>query len=161
MNKKLAIFFPIFAAVIISGALWSTNQVNAQTSDPILIIDRIAQRFNLDRSDVQQVFDEAREEHQNMMQERFLEALEKAVSEGKITSDQKEALLEKHNEIMANREAFVEEMRDMTPQERRLAMRNHGEDLREWAQSQGINLDEIMPRLEDGQGFKNREWAER
>jgi len=148
MNKKLAIFLPIFAAIIVSGAFWSTNQVNAQTNDPVTLIDRIAQKFNLNRDEVQLVFDEAREEHQNMMQERLIESLQKAVLEGKITSEQKDALLEKHNEIMANREAMMQELKNMTPEERRLAMQNNREDLREWADAQGINLDEIMPRLE-------------
>lgn len=159
MNKKLAIFFPIFAAVMISGALWSTNQVNAETSDPISIIDRIAEKFNLNRDEVQQVFDEAKIEHQDMMQERLINALNEAVSEGKITSEQKEAILEKHNEIMANREAMMEEMKNMTPEERRFAMQNRGEDLREWAQNQGINLDEIMPKPEEGRGPKGREFV--
>jgi len=49
------------------------------------LIDKLVSKFNLKKSDVQAVFDEAREAHDKDMKTERLTALKKALSNGKIT----------------------------------------------------------------------------
>lgn len=138
MAKKLVIPTFLIAALIALVLYGGSNLVAAQeTSGYPLIVTRLAERFSLKQEDVDEVFEQIRSEHQAEMQKRFEERLTQAVTDGKITEAQKQALLERHQEMLAEREA------------RRLQQR---EEFEAWAQEQGLSLDtlrEIFP----GPGF--------
>ncbi len=135
MAKKLVI--PTFLlAALITVVLYGSNQVRAEDSfDYPPIVTRLAERFGVKEEDVKEVFEQIRSEHQAEMQKRFEERLTQAVTDGKITEVQKNALLEKHQEMVADREA------------RRLQER---EEFENWAAQEGLSLEtlrEIFPGL--------------
>lgn len=64
----------------------------------------------MNRDDVVSVFEQARQEHQQQRQARLEENLNKAVSDGVITEVQKQALIQKHEEVKTQRGQAREEM---------------------------------------------------
>lgn len=108
------------------------------------LIQRLAQRFGLQQSQVQSVFNEIRAEKQTEMQKALETRLTQAVSEGKLTEAQKQLLLAKHKEIHAQREQNRETWQSMTPQQRRDAMQKAQTELQAWAKANNIDLDWLM-----------------
>ncbi len=86
------------------------------------LVTKIAQRFNLNQSDVQAVFDEYKNSEREA---RISERLQELVDEGKITAEQKTLIENKLKEVMAARD-----------QERK--------DLEAWAKEKNIDLKYAM-----------------
>ncbi len=103
------------------------------------LIDHFAERFNLNRDEVQSVFDEHRSaqraEHEQVMQDH----LAQAVTDGKITQAQADLLLVKHTEM----QTFMASLTDQTPEERREAMQTKRDEMRQWAQENNIPLQNL------------------
>lgn len=110
------------------------------------IVQKLVERFGLNEDEVKAVFDEERTERQQQMQARFEERLNQAVSEGKITEEQKQAILAKKEEMQANFGQF----KDLSPEERREKMEAHREEMKTWAEENGINLDSLPMFLGKG-----------
>lgn len=126
----------MFVLGIIMVGLISTSSVFAQEEgrDSTPLAQKIAAKFNLNVSDVQAVFDEDRAEHKADMYAKLVERLDSMVSDGKITSDQKEAILKKHEEI----ENKMLELKNLSPEERKTQMDQYRSELESWAKEQGI-----------------------
>jgi hypothetical protein len=125
------------------------SYVSAQDAVYPPIVQKIAQRFNLDEADVQAVFDEERDEHHAEMQAKFIEKLDDMVNDGKITTEQKESILDKHEE-MQNK---MESLKSLTPGERRVEMKKlHGE-MKTWAEDQGLEIPFMAFKFGFGKGF--------
>ena len=73
----------------------------------------------------------------------------------KITEDQKEAILDKKEEL----KTFKEEMEDMTISEAREAIKEIHEELKDWAEENDLDLENFFPKDEAHafglRGFKN------
>ena len=108
------------------------------------LIDKIATKFNLNRSDVEQVFEEQRAADETEHQKKVEARLDALVSEGKLTKDQKAKILTKLTELKAERESEREAFKDKTKEEIRALMQQRHDDLKKWAQDNGIPL-EYMP----------------
>jgi hypothetical protein len=74
------------------------------------MIEQLSERFNLNEDEVNKTVDEFRQERQNEMQARHEDHLNQAVQDGVITNDQKQALLNEHEEIRQEREKKWTEM---------------------------------------------------
>lgn len=146
MMKKKIILPTVFALSILVIGILSSNNVSAQQTYPS-IVTRIAQKFNLKVSDVEVVFDEERDARRAEMFARFSENLDELVTSGKITSEQKEAILDKHEE-MQNK---MEDLSGATFEERHEKMREVHEEFRNWLIEQGLEDLEIGPL---GRGFR-------
>lgn len=142
------------ALAIVGTTLFGATQAFAQTQAPedprASIVEKLATKFGLEESAVQAVFDEQRAEHQTEMLARQVERLTQLVSEGKITEEQKQLIIQKRQELMAEHQSEHESMRDKTPEERRAAMEEHRTALESWATEHGIDVQYLMP----GQGQK-------
>lgn len=116
--KKLALISGSLAAVGIAS-LVGVGAVSAQsaTGQNDSIVSKIAQKFNLNKDEVQQVFDEDRTEHEEERQAELKTKLDQAVTNGKITADQETKLLAKLAEMKADRPDF----KNMTDAEREAA----------------------------------------
>ena len=149
MNKKVKkIVFPtmIVLGVILVGLL-SVSVASARDSGTYpSIVQKIAEKFNLNESDVQAVFDEEREEHYADMYAKWSERLDDLVNDGKITAEQKQAILDKHEE-MHNK---MLEYQSLDPEERYEKMIGLHEEFKTWAEGQGIDLPLLGPF---GHGF--------
>ncbi|MDQ7814686.1 MAG: hypothetical protein RDU25_02715 [Patescibacteria group bacterium] len=138
-TKSLAI-----TAVALAGAATLGTSVYAAQTPGVFqdrangLVQAIATKFNLNATEVQQVFDEQREQHQTEMQakneERLNERLKQAVTDGKLTQAQADAITAKHEEMQANMEA----LKDKTQEERQAAIKTQMESLKQWATDNNI-----------------------
>ncbi|MFH1078192.1 MAG: hypothetical protein V1745_02850 [Patescibacteria group bacterium] len=121
-----------------AGATYAAT-TGTGTNKPLAnLIEKLSTRFSLNATDIQQVFDEERqqmqEQRQTDMQARQKERLDTAVTDGTITQAQEDLILAKHDEI----QAFHEGLRDMDATERGEAIKTHIASLKAWAEANGI-----------------------
>lgn len=162
MNKKAIIlttsFLTIAAFLILvqpTQAFWpfnSWNKTEQSANGFPNIIQKLIDKFNLNPQEVTQVLEEAREEHQQQAQADFEENLNKAVENGKITEDQKNLILAKHQQMKNSKENWE----NLSPEERREKGKAIKEDLKTWAEQNNINLKDLFLGYKKGHigGFK-------
>jgi uncharacterized membrane protein YhiD involved in acid resistance len=122
------------AGLISSQAAFAATSTSGSTS----LVDKIAQRFNLNKADVQAVFDENKAERQAEMQAKVEAKLNQAVTDGKLTTEQKYKILAKRQEFQATFEANKDAMKDNTPEERRADREAKRTELEQWAKDNNI-----------------------
>jgi len=118
----------------------STNTTEDSSTGQSLV-DKIATKFNLKKDDVQAVFDQDREEHQQEKQQKLEDRLSKAVTDGKITEQQRSLILNKMQELRT----YGESLKDKTPEERRTLMKTKHDELARWAKDNNIPLRYLHP----------------
>lgn len=149
-STKLLVITAASSALLLGGGAAATRTKAAETAaaPPFSsLVDKIATKFNLNKSDVQAVFDQDRTERHAEMQRRNEEELAQAVTDGKITAAQKELILAKQKEITAK----MEENHAITDEtQRRAAMEQLHADLTQWAADN--NIDAHWLRFGGGRG---------
>ena len=131
-------------AVTVMGL--NTVSATTDTSGQSGIVDKLAQKFNLDKNEVQKVFEEDRAAHKAEHQARMEEKLTQAVKDGKLTEDQKTKLLAKLQEIKDDR-PDPSKFKDKTEAERKAhveQMEQKHEELKKWAADNNIP-EEYLP----------------
>lgn len=108
-------------------------------------VQAIVEKFNLNKEEVVKVLEEDRTAHQAEMKAEFEAKLTQLVTDGKITQAQKDAIIAKHDEMVANRVAGDRE-----------ANRAKGQEFRTWLQEQGIDESLVMPERGQGNGGQGR-----
>ncbi len=146
MNKK--IFIPVIALTVVGASLFALKPaLAADTTQSHPFAQRFATRFNLNPSDVEAFFTQEREAARAQHQQDYTTRLEKAVTEGKLTVQQKDALLAKWAELQKTRETNMAE-RDS----------RHAELLK-WAADNKIDSSFLFGQMHRGgqhmQGMKN------
>ena len=154
ISKKL--IFPALILVAAGGIVAIKPMItSAQSTNPLSgLVQMIAQKFNLDQSEVQSVVDQYRtQQRQNMtqkMQQREGDRLTQLVTQGKITDAQKQAII---TELAALRSKYnPANFKSLSAADRKTQMQNEQNELKSWAQSQGIDPTLIMPGF--GMGFR-------
>lgn len=162
MKKKYLIYtvLPIMAFAIM-GAVYANSSTTGFDNPMSKLVTAIAQRFNLNVSDVQQVFDEQkaqmdaqREEQRTQMEAQreqiFTGRINQAVTDGKLTQDQAAKILAKKAELEAQKTS----LEGKTKEERRTAMttmKEQMDSLKQWATDNNIPQ-EYLPFLGFGMG---------
>lgn len=144
---KTKILLPAIALVVTSVAAFGTMSTFAQSSvqDPhASIIQKLVHKFNLNEDEVKAVFEEERVAMQTKMQAQFEEKLNQAVTDGKLTEEQKKLILAKHEELKQQRETMMKEMKNLTDEERRAKMEEHRASLEAWAEENDIDMEYLM-----------------
>ena len=144
--KKKILLPAIFAIAILTVGILSSTSVSAQDSVYPPIIERIADKFNLNKDDVRSVFEEVHNERAAGRYAGFVERLDDLVAEGKLTGEQKQALMDKHDEMQKK----MEELASLNRTERAGKLKEIRDEYKAWAESQGIDLSIIRPF---GHGF--------
>ncbi len=156
--KKLSAYTLLVALLVTAGVfiLVRTRAIHAQDgSDYPPLVQKLAERFNLNVDEVREVFNEAHKERHQKMQAHLEERLNQVVSKGKITEEQKEAILAKKAEIQDKHK----EMRDLSPKERWATMKKHREEMKAWAKENNIGLKRFLkhrPKRHHGGHFGPR-----
>lgn len=135
-------------ATSIGVASAATNNTNGQSS----LVDKLAAKFNLKKSDVQAVFDADRTQHEADRQKQIEQELTQAVTDGKITSAQKDLILAKQKEIKSAMEADRGSMKDKTATERKTLMDQRRTDLENWAKTNNIPTNLLHFKMSGGHG---------
>jgi hypothetical protein len=122
------------SSVVGVGVVSAQSNTQTNSSSSTSIVDEIAQKFNLNKQDVQAVFDQHHQEREAARQQKLQTALDKDVSEGKITSAQETLILDKLKELQSYRDS----LKSKTPQERRQLMAQERSQLEQWAKDNNI-----------------------
>ena len=135
ISKK--VILPMAAVGIIAATVIGASVATADTADSkSSLIDKLATKFNLNKSEVQAVFDEHRTEMRATHEARYEERLAQAVRDGDLTEDQKTKILAKHKALAAKFESEKDSFKDKTPEERRAAMESLRSDIEQSGQGQ-------------------------
>lgn len=140
--KKIVLVLTMVITIIGAGVLGVTT-VSAQNTNPNTqdtLVQKVADTFRLDKTDVQKVFDEHHTEQKVQMEKKLDERLNQLVKDGKITEAQKQAILAKLKELHARKQANKDTLTDMTKKPRKEAMQKEKADLEAWAKEQGVDL---------------------
>ncbi len=145
MNKKIiipAIALTILAGLTINGVTRAYADESSNNFPPM--VQGLVEKFNLNKDEVSSYLEEQRQVRQEERRTEREGMLNTAVSEGKITEEQKTLLLNKMDEYRNNKEDFF----GLTREEKQQAIEEHRAEMQTWAEENGIDL----PTLNLGRG---------
>jgi hypothetical protein len=149
--KKSLLLAVAVTTIGLAGMGAAAKAATTSNTEGTGLVDKIAQKFNLNKDDVQKVFDEDRQSHEAEHQAKMEERLSQAVTDGKITEEQKTKILAKIKELDAARESEREAMKDKTQEERKTLMEQKRAELEQWAKDNNIPTD-YFPMVGFGKG---------
>lgn len=123
----------------VGGAAIAHAQTNSSTNPTASLVDAIAKKFNLDKSEVQKVVDE---QHQAMETERENELkaeLAQLVKDGKLTQAQADKLTAKRAELQKERDAARTNNSSATRTDRKSLREQQKTQLDTWLKEQNID----------------------
>lgn len=128
--------------MLLASLLFSAVPAYAADTHPWYqtLIERIAQKFGLKQSDVQQVVDDVRTEHREQMEKTYEEKLSQLVADGKITDAQKKLIIDKHTELKNKREQNRTTFQNLSNEEKRTQMQKERDELETWAKQNNIDI---------------------
>jgi len=130
-----------------SGSIGSNNPMSK-------LVILIAQKFNLNETDVQNVVDEYKTqmdtERESQQQTEFTARINKAVTDGKLTQAQADLIVAKMAELKTQEEA----MRSMTPEERKTTMKERMDTMKQWMTDNNIPQEFCPCGMGMGMGMK-------
>lgn len=107
-------------------------------------VSALAERFNLDESEVQSFFDDQRAEHREEHEAKRAEHIKELIESGTLTQAQADELIALKDEAKSSIEALKES--DADREEIKKLMEENRSKVEAWASEQGINLEDL--RLE-------------
>lgn len=143
MQKKA---FSILTVLTLVTVLTFAVVPNSYAADqePTSFIDKLIAKFGLNKTEVEQTYTEYKQERQTYMNQRFNEKVDQLLSEGKITQTQKTQILNKHTELVQERNNNWEEFKNMDPEQKRAEMQKRHDEMEQWAEEIGIDFDEVF-----------------
>lgn len=153
---KKAVIIPAIALLLGGAVVWLTPQVDAFGGvNHDTFVSELAQRLGVSQQDVSSAMDEIHSEHQQEMATQFNDRLDEAVANGELTSQQKDLILQKHDE-MVEQHQNREEWQNLEPQERQEQMQTKRDELEDWAQENNIDMSYFGPGEGRGPGNGSR-----
>jgi hypothetical protein len=138
------------AAVVAGSSLFAfSHSAFAQSNGSDSLASKIAAKFNLSESEVQAVIDEERQARHIEHEKRLEDRLTQAVSDGKITSEQKDAIIAKLAEVKPRMDALKDETDDSA---RHDGMKAIHDELTQWAEDNDIPARYLMQAMRGGMG---------
>jgi competence protein ComGC len=156
MRKHLAIAATaatIGLAGIGAGVAHAATSSSATNTDPMSsLVDAIATKFNLNKNDVQQVFDTQKAQRDADRETKIKAEVAQLVTDGKITQAQADLINEKRAELQKQRETDKTSFDSMTDTERKTAMDKKRTDLESWAKQNNIDTQYLRYAMGGGHG---------
>ena len=145
MKKQLIL--PIGAVAMTAAIMFGTSQILAYNGNQNhdALVQRIASSFGKSDSEVQAVFDSFRADQQAQRESEFEARIAQAVSDGSLTADQQQLLIQKHEELQTQHQADVANKDSMTREEWRAERQAERDSLESWASDNGIDITYLMP----------------
>jgi len=153
VRLKAAVAVVVLACVSVLLGAYGLSAIAAETQTDYNfppVIQKLVEKFNLDPAKVDEVLQEDRKEREAKRQAMIEERLDQAVKQGRITEKQKEAILAKRKEMQ---EKFAA-LRDLSPEERREALKQLRDEMEKWAKENGIDTKWLL--MGKGRGFGPR-----
>lgn len=112
IGKKILLAAIVLGLVSIGATLWlnSSDVAKAQNNNNQNMADKLAEKLNLNESQVSEAMEQIHSERQAEMKERISQKLDEAISDGVITAEQKEKILARQTEMEQKRERERQEM---------------------------------------------------
>jgi hypothetical protein len=148
----------VVAATAIAGvggaSLVSADPGSTSTNPQQSLIDKLASKFNLDKSEVKAVFDEEHQARVAEMKQNRANALKQAVTDGKLTQAQADHITSAWKEI----DSLMDSQRSSgtKPSDNdRQAVKDKMDALKTWLDDQNIDLKDIdgLRGTDMGHGF--------
>lgn len=139
--KKSLMVAGAVASIGLAGAT-GLHSVSAESQQAGLV-DKLAQKFNLSKEDVQAVVDEHHQEKKAEHQARIEQKLNAAIAEGKLTEEQKHKILAKLEELKEN-QPDKSELENLSKEERKAQLQQRHDELKKWAADNNIP-EELLP----------------
>ncbi len=134
INKKYIAPSVVLTLILIASVYGTTRALAEDVTYP-RIVTKLAQKFGLKESEVNEVFEQDRLEMWEDQKKMQVETLSDAVSDGVITEEQKSKLIEKLNNWQAEKSA---------------QRADHREEMRDWFTENGIDHEKLMPYMGRG-----------
>jgi hypothetical protein len=154
---KLRKSLVVAAAVATIGGVGVVSATAAQaaahssgSSDSLA--QQIADRFGLNKDEVQQIVDENRTAHKAEREAKAAERLQQLVDDGTITAEQQVLIEAKMKELKEARDAKKEAFRELSHDERKARMDGQKAELEKWAEENGLDLSKLKGVLSGGHG---------
>lgn len=139
MKKHLLVM--TFAVTLVLLGTYTVSRAYAadQTAQDTLV-SRIAEKFSLNKADVQAVFDQFHSERQTAKEAKYEEYLSGLVKNGKITEAQKTLLIAKRQELLAKAQTDRSQFQNLTPEQRKAQRKAELKALQDWGTQNHIDL---------------------
>jgi len=148
LNRNILV--PIIAVTIAIGTLIGIEHVvyaQSNGNTDTKLVQMIAQKFNLDQSQVQSVFDQFRQQQQSTMQQKLQQRinarLTQAVQAGKITDSQKQEIITELAKLKS--EYSPTELKNLTSAQRKQEMQAEQNEIKTWTTTEGISPSYLRP----------------
>jgi hypothetical protein len=140
-NERVVI--PLAAVAVLGAGSVGLGVAHADssTTGPGSLVQAIADKFHLDKAQVQQVFDDHRTQAQANQEQRYADRLTQAVKDGKLTSAQQAALLAEHKQLQAELDAA----RNQAGPGRHATMDKVRTEATDWAKANNLDAKWLMP----------------
>lgn len=156
MKKHLAIAATaatIGIAGLGAGVAHAATSNSTTKADPMSsLVDAVATKFNLNKADVQQVFDDQKSKMDTERETQVKADVAKLVTDGKITQAQADLINAKREELHKQREANKESFKSMNETDRKAAMDKQKAELESWAKTNGIDTQYLRYVMGGGRG---------
>lgn len=130
------------AGLTTAGIASAATDTSANTTNPMSsLVDAIASKFNLDKSEVQSVFDEQRTKMTEERETKIKEKVAQLVTDGKITQAQADKINAKRAELQKEREANKDTATSKTRSEMKTEMDAKKTELKQWAKDNDISTE--------------------
>ena len=137
----------------VANAATDTSSTNPMSS----LVDAIATKFNLSKSDVQKVFDEQHTKMEADREARIKDEVAQLVTDGKLTQDQADKINAKRAELEKEREAAKSSDSTKTRAEMKSERDAKRTELETWAKDNGIDSAYLRYVFGGGHGHGPRE----
>lgn len=156
----------VLAVAAITGAALTAGAYGVQTAKAAdtesqfpPMVQRLVEKFNLNKDEVKVEMDKMRSERQGEREAEFTKKLDELVTAGKITAEQKNQILAKHEEMQAKREA----LKSLSPEERKTKMEELRTEMQNFYKSIGVDESLVKPAKPQGprgggMGGMHRNW---
>ena len=154
MNIKRSLLAGAVVATMAAG-IGGAGLASAATPAPdksvggTSIVDKLATKFNLDKSDVQAVFDEDRAAHEAQMEADQRQRLADAVTAGKLTQAQADHITSVMNEVEALHGTDPRDETDSVI----MQVKTKVHDLHQWATDNNVDAEYVMGGIQKGHGM--------
>ncbi len=125
----------------ITGVTAASALTGTDASSSTSLIDRLVSKFNLNKDEVQAVFDADRTEHRAAMKTERAAALKTALTDGKLTQAQYDYIVAAQTEIDTLMESAGSP--DAQSDETKAAIKTKIDTLRDWMKAQGLKPSDI------------------
>ena len=142
LSKKVLLPMAALSLTVVTGMMVVQNVSAAENQEEFHpMIQSLVDRFNLNPDEVEAMMEEHREARQAQRRQYVKEKLDEAEQAGKLTPRQRQLLLDK----MVDHQAHHQLMHGLSPEERRRYKELRHQEMENWAEANGIDLEDLDP----------------